>query len=215
MKRSLLLLLVLVIAGSSHAQDYRKLKGSFHFGFVSPQGGGVGFGYTIEPGFRITDQLAVNMRLEGTIFTRDLDPVEGQSLDVGVGGIFSGTVNGVYYLMDGKFRPFVGVGLGMYFPASFEVTASVDDNTGAETGTSSTLEPDPAFGFYPRIGFDFGHFNFVVDYNIVADSESETTSVVTETNGVTTSTREVKETVTLENSYLMVKIGFTIGGGKK
>jgi len=204
MKKALLLLLILAVGGSSYAQEYRKLKGSFHFGYVSPQGGGGGFGYAIEPGYRITDQLAINLRLEGTIFTRDLDPIDGQTLDVGIGGIFSTTVNGVYYLMDGKFRPFVGAGLGMYFPASVSVEASVDGG-GATSGTSSTLEPDPAFGFYPRIGFDFGHFNFVIDYNIVSDSESETTTVVTETNGVTTSTTEVKETLTLENSYLMVK----------
>lgn len=211
MKKVALLFLVLAMAGSANAQVpfLKKIKIGFHPGYVAPSGGGGGFGYAIEPGFVITDKLAANFRWEGTIFTRDFDEPTGATVDVGIGGIGSYTLNGVYYLMDGKFKPFVGLGFGMYNPANVEITVSTAGAGSAST--TSDLELDPVFGFYPRVGFNLGHMNFIIEYNIVGDSESEqtTTTVDPITGTSTTSTR----TSTFENSYLMVKLGFTLFGG--
>lgn len=213
MKKLLLLIAITGICTSLYSQEYRKIKVGIYGGYVSPDGGNGGGAIALQPGFRITDKIAVNARLEGTFFTRDID--ENLPFDVGVGGVGSYTANAQYYFLDGPFRPFVTFGLGYYIPAEIELTTKASTG-GASQETKSTISPDPAFGFYPGAGFDFGHLNFVIEYNIVGDSES-TFSTVESNNLVQggTTTTKVEEKTTFKNSYLAVKLGITIGGGSR
>lgn len=213
MKKLLLILFILSAFQAAYSQDYRRIKVGIQGGYVSPEGGNGGGAFAIQPGFRITDKIAINAKVEVTIFTRDID--KNLPFDVGVGGIGSYTANAQYYFLDGPFRPFVSFGLGYYVPAEIELTTKAS-TSGASQETKSKVSPDPAFGFAPGAGFDFGHLNVIIEYNIVGDSES-TFSTVESNNlvGGGTTTTKVEEKTTFKNSYLALKLGFTIGGGRK
>jgi hypothetical protein len=83
------------------------------------------------------------------------------------------------------FRPFVGLGLGLFSLAS--VSSDNIELVAAET----------KFGFYPRIGFDLGHFNLNVEYNFIPATEIDGTDVK------------------VQNSYTGIKLGFFLFGGRK
>lgn len=197
-KFSLLTLLVVVVSLTSFAQreKFRKFKGSLTLGYAVPADGGGGVAFALEPAYRISDQLAAGLRIESAATVRDL---EGEETRIAATGSY--TVNGQYYFSDEKFRPFAGLGLGWFIPASIEF----DDES--EEGASGGFDPDGTFGFYPRVGFDYGHFTFIVDYNVISKSEVESSVTV---NGQTSSSK-----VELKNSYASIKIGVTFGGGRK
>ncbi|MEX1239772.1 MAG: hypothetical protein WEB30_08645 [Cyclobacteriaceae bacterium] len=67
--------------------------------------------------------------------------------------------------------------------------ASVDVTAGG--GSQEVVAAANKIGFYPRVGFDAGHFTVNLDYNIVP------------------------ETAGIKNSYLGIRIGGFFGGGKK
>jgi hypothetical protein len=68
-------------------------------------------------------------------------------------------VNTQYNLDIGQIRPFVGVGLGIY------------------------SQSESLFGFYPRLGFDWGHFTFALEYNLIPncfeDYDYQSDSIIT------------------------------------
>lgn len=121
--------------------------------------------------------------------------VRGYSEDIGsvsldVAGIGSYTVNGQYYFNTNKFRPFVGAGSGIY---------SLSAITYTDKGVPYTaIGSESKFGFYPRAGFDLGHFNLTIDYNFLSSS------TLTNSNGQGQFT----------NSYLAIKKGVSFGGGR-
>ena len=118
MKKLLIVLITIFAVSNAYSQDYKRFKAGLHFGYVQPSGGGAGFGIALEPGFRITDKIAVNARLEGTFFTRDIPEGSPSGVEVGVAGIGSYTANAQLYLLDGPIRPYVAFGLGYYLPRS-------------------------------------------------------------------------------------------------
>ncbi|MFL5741101.1 MAG: hypothetical protein ACJ75B_12840, partial [Flavisolibacter sp.] len=63
-----------------------------------------------------------------------------------------------YYINTNKFRPFVGVGAGMFSTAAAKV--DVNSQTGTEEVTAGN-----SFGATPRVGFEYGHFRAAVEYN--------------------------------------------------
>jgi hypothetical protein len=69
--------------------------------------------------------------------------------------------------------------------------AAVSVTAGTGGGSSSAVAAANKIGFYPRVGFDAGHFTVNLDYNIVP------------------------ETAGIKNSYLGIRIGGFFGGGKK
>ncbi len=91
---------------------------------------------------------------------------------------------------------FIGLGAGIYKPSTSYFLNNEQYATGNEQYT---------FGFYPRIGFDFGHLTVAVDYNIAGTSRN----TLTNENTGTSSNGELK------SDYASVKIGFFIGGGRK
>jgi len=161
-------LLSLVFAIIAKAQEYKKFKvgiglGLGLFGGVDYQ---LGAAVAVEPAYRITDNLAVGLRIEG----------------IGRGG-FDGpdrsfasyTVNGQHYFSAKKFRPFAGGGLGLYTDGS-------------------------RVGFYPRLGFDLGHFCLAMDFNLIP-------STVTSPPG--------QSNIYQVTHYLGIRCGVVIGGAKK
>ena len=186
----ILALLITSIGITVHAQEFKKFKVGLGLGYASASGEGASGGILVylEPAYRINDNILVGLRMESALVTR------GYSEDVGnatfdVAAIGSYTVSGQYYFNTNKFRPFVGAGLGVFSLAAVKV----DDGS----STSQTaVKSESKFGFYPRVGFDFGHFNMSIDYNIIPKSEVEGAG-------------------DFKNSYLGVRVGFSIGGGRK
>jgi hypothetical protein len=173
MKKLFVLAFALTVFGSLSAQDYKPFQLYIGVGYAVPSNGGAGVLFDLEPAYRVSDAFAIGLRWESAgLAKEDLD-----GLELGVSALQSYTINGKYYLSSEGFRPYVGAGIGVFS------TASVNVGVG-----SSTLEigGGSKIGFYPRIGFDSGHFNINIDYNIVGDG----------------------------NSYLGIRIGAFIFGGK-
>lgn len=186
MKKLLLIALLAVSINFVNAQDYKPFQLYIGVGYTVPQGGG-GVLFDVEPAYRINDQIAVGLRWESAAMAR----VVGEQ-EASISGTSSYTVNGKYYLGDSNFRPYVGAGLGAFSLASVSVSG-----TGAGAGAETKI------GFYPRIGFDWGHFNINIDYNFIPSSEIDGV----DTNGNAT-------TFDVANSYLGIRIGAFIFGGK-
>ena len=186
MKRILtVLLLIVVTAAGSIAQEYKAFRVGVGLGYANASGKGAKGGvlWALEPGYRINDQILANLRIEGAVIGRGYADETSASIDVAALGSYS--LNGQYYFNNNNFRPFVGAGFGIYSLAAVSVTA------GTNGGSSEAVAAANKIGFYPRVGFDAGHFTLNLDYNLVP-----------ETNGI-------------KNSYLGIRIGGFIGGGRK
>lgn len=188
-KLSLLFALCTVLAISAQAQEYKQFRWALGLGYAKPSGEGAGGGvmWATEFGYRVTDPICVSLKIEGAAVVRGLSETVDGYADGEVAGIGSYTLNGIYYLSNNSFRPYVGAGLGLYSLAA----VSVDNNAGLGAAAENKI------GFYPRIGFDFGHFNVNLDYNIIGNTTFEGNNLET------------------KNSYLSVRIGGFFFGGKK
>jgi hypothetical protein len=176
--------LLSILGLSGFAQQFKKLKVGLGTGYAFAGGRLSKVLFAIEPSFLISDKLSIGLRAESTIIQRD---VNGNTSGANISYINFGSysLNGQRYFGNMSFRPFIGFGVG-YFKLE-TVTAIVNGRITKE---------DFKFGFYPRIGFDFRHFNFLVDYNLVPNPSS---SIINETL----------------NKYLSVRLGFFIGGGRR
>jgi outer membrane protein W len=196
-----ILMLCFIAAVAVQAQDYKKFRVGLGSGAAIPSGDGSKGGvlFYLEPGYRVSDDLIVGLRMEWAVMARgasindgDVD-ASGVDFDLATAGSY--TVNGQYYFMKGKFRPFAGLGFGIYkFSA-----VKLDDSDGESVEISGTDESK--FGFYPRVGFDAGHFTLSLDYNLVGATKVEDPSGT--------------DDVEFKNSYLGIRVGAFFGGGKK
>ena len=185
-KISTVLLLIAITAAGAVAQEYKAFRVGLGLGYANASGKGAKGGvlWTLEPGYRVNDQILANLRIEGAVIARGSATETEASLDVAALGSY--TLNGQYYFNNNNFRPFVGVGFGMYSLAA----ASMDVNSGGGVNQQVVAAANK-IGFYPRVGFDAGHFTLNLDYNIVP------------------------ETAGIKNSYLGIRLGGFIGGGRK
>lgn len=200
----MLFALVLLIAVGANAQEFKKFRWNLGLGYAIPGGTGAKGGVLIhsEPGYRVNDQLLVGLRMEFAGMVR------GYSSDVQTAGIdisFAGSyaLTGQYYLNNNSFRPYVGAGLGLYKLASVSALASADEQYYYAGASGSKI------GFFPRVGFDAGHFNLQLEYNLVGKTDLEGYSSET---GMPDSSAP---TLSSKNSYLSIKVGCFIGGGRK
>lgn len=192
-KLTLLFALCVLVTVGATAQEFKKFRLATGLGYAMPGGEGAGGGvlWALEPGYRVNDALAVSLKIEGALIVRGFsESVDGYSGDVA--GISSYTANGIYYLSNNKFRPYVGAGVGIYSLAAVTMSAN---------GTGAAAESK--IGFYPRIGFDLGHFNINLDYNIVGASEA----IGTDFDG------NIKK-YDVKNSYIGIRIGGFFFGGR-
>jgi len=172
-----------------NAQEYKKLRVAIGTGYASvgqeyreySNGGQVLF--FLEPSFRLNDKVSVGCRLEVT---------PGKT-------VASYTFNGQCYWVKKSqdFRPFVGWGIGFYHPY-----LSGDVFYGITSRQEQTV-----FGFYPRLGFDYGHLTLLIDWNIGGYANATiyppAGSALPSFDG------------NLSPNYFSAKIGLQIGGGKK
>lgn len=188
-KISTVLFFILLTAVAVKAQEFKKFRVGVGAGYAMASGKGSGGGvlFTVEPGYRLMDNVLLNLRWESAAVIRGTVNDTGASFDVA--GIGSYTLNGQYYFSNENFRPFVGLGLGFYKLAAVSVSAS----SGGSTSTAAAAESK--FGFYPRLGFDAKHFTLNLDFNIIPNT--------------TVGSNEFK------NSYIGIRVGGYFGGGRK
>lgn len=198
--KKLLLLIGFIGAAlfTAEAQEYKPVKIGLGLGYASPEGDGAKGGvlFYLEPAYRVSDQLAIGLRLEGAAMARGVNlgsTSTGADLDISTNSSY--TVNGQYYFSNSTFRPFAGFGFGIYSLAAVKTTVG---GTSFEASASASK-----FGFYPRFGFDLGHFTMQVEYNIIPSTKSD---IVVSSSTITSEAK---------NSYLGIKAGFFISGGKK
>ena len=185
MKKSFLLFAFLGFAFVSKAQTtqatvtdtYHAFKFDIGVGYAIPTGASgsgtkAGATFTLQPHYRLSDDLAIGLRVEGAGlgYQDELGKTKVSLLE-------SYCATGEYYLVKGGFRPFVGAGLGFFNQSSLK----------AENGNATLVDGATDFGFFPEVGFEYGHFRMSADYDVAGSG----------------------------NNYLAFKIGFFFGGGKK
>jgi hypothetical protein len=195
-KFSYVLALALLVTSFSYAQDFKKFRVGIGLGYAKASGNGSGGGviFALEPSYRLQDNISLGLKMEAAAVTRGYSQDIG-SASISVAGIGSYTLNGQYYFGKGSsFRPFVGAGLGLYSLAAVSVDLS---SSGGSSSTSATAA-ESKIGFYPRVGFDLGHFNITIDYNIISPTKDA-----------------LGGGGEFKNSYIGFRLGAYIGGGKK
>jgi hypothetical protein len=196
-KKISFLLVLLLSAVVLKAQEFKKFRVGIGAGYAMPSGEGAGGGvmWALEPGYRVSDQILANLRIEGAAIIRGTADATSASFEVA--GVRSYTLNGQYFFNTNDFRPFVGVGFGIFSLAA----AKVEATSGGTSGSSASSESK--FGFYPRIGFDYRHFTVNLDYNLVPNTKA---TVATGSGTVNTE---------FKNSYIGIRLGGYFGGGRK
>jgi outer membrane protein X len=195
MKKLFFAIAVLIVALSSNAQEYKPFKVDLALGYAIPGGKGAKGGvlFAIEPKYAVMDQLNIGLRMEGAVVARGYAGTnieEEMDVDVKASGSYLATAD-YFYTANRKFRPFSGVGAGIFSIAGASVSSGSEE---------VAVGSDSKFGGMVRSGIEAGHFRFAVEYNLVPK-----TKMVTEDN----------TTIESKNGYIGFKIGATIGGGKK
>lgn len=192
MKRILtVIMLVAAVAFTAQAQEFKKFRVGVGTGYAMASGTGAKAGVLLylEPAYRVQDQILVGLRFEAAAVVRGYDAnVETGSISASLSG--SQGVFGQYYLSNNTFRPFVGLGLGLNKIVSG--AASMDGEAFAGIDESK-------FGFFPRVGFDAGHFTLSLDFNLIG------ASTLTGTSGTELKTK---------NNYIGIRFGGFFGGGR-
>jgi outer membrane protein X len=189
---SVLLLSGIMVVNAQSA--YKPFKVDLSAGYAIPGGKGAkgGILFAAEPKYAVIPNLSVGLRFEVAVMARGTADDQGNISEVDVKAAGSYLATGDYYFTENTARPFLGAGVGIFSLAS----ASADQNT-ASGGAGSK------FGGMVRGGVEISHFRLGLEYNIVPS-----TNVTIVDGGGNTTTGKAK------NSYIGIKIGAVIGGGR-
>jgi hypothetical protein len=182
-----LTLLLLLLASMSYAQEFKK----FHVG--------LGVGYSSaqpSPNDPLRGAQGLLIYLKPSYHLND-NISAGFKLEYNLSSpaVASYGINGLYYFSNKNFRPFAGMGFGFYHPMLVGDTFY---------GYTSRLE-ETVLGFYPSIGFDWRHLTIAVEWNITPSSKSIINKPVS----------NISYNGYINSNYLSLKIGLSIGGGRK
>jgi hypothetical protein len=198
---SLILMLFAVISAiaQTDASATKPFKVYVSPGYAIPGGTGAKGGvlFAIEPKYDVVPNISVGLRLETdiTVSGTSLSSNSLNNTTYKAQASASYLATGDYYFTTEDFKPFGGVGLGVFTTAGLKVN---DGN-----GSNNTANASTKFGELVRAGFDYRHLRVAIEYNIVPKT---TVAASTSTSG---------DGYDITNSYLGIKIGVLIGGGKK
>jgi len=197
MKKPLFLCLAVLCAIFSQAQTFNPFKVDLAVGGAIPNGSGAKGGVllSLEPKYAVISRLSAGLRIEAAIMARGYVSSDGSTASADVSAAASYIATSDYYYTNSAFRPFTGVGAGLYRFGSASIGSS-GNNVGATAGSK--------FGTMVRSGFEVGHFRLAVEYNIIGKN---TQTYIDASSGN-------KYTVTSRNSYMGIKLGFFFGGGR-
>jgi hypothetical protein len=177
----------MIVSGTASAQLKPKFK---HFTFDIGAGqvisGASGPIVYFEPGYTFFNKVKFGVRLE----------VADVPMKMVVSSVFA---LDYYQLIPGTgIRLFAGGGLGSY-------SVSAQGGCGGGPGTTSTSRETGSFGGMVRAGIKAGHFSLGIDYNFVPTTHVYDKDVSAKIIGIKDH----------ENTYYGVRLGLSIGGGKK
>ncbi|WP_019987279.1 outer membrane beta-barrel protein [Rudanella lutea] len=192
--RKVLAVVLGLLAYGANAQDFKPFKVNTSLGYAKPMGAGSSAGIllSVEPKYGLNDQIDVGLRMEGAFMARAAE-IAGEMADSEISISSSYVLTGTYMLTNTYFRPYVGIGGGLYSVGSLSFSENSSD---LGVGASRKL------GAMARVGFKLGHFNMGVEYNLVPTTKY----TVSMMNGTVAPAKS-------NNSYLGFKLGFDIGGG--
>jgi len=170
MKKTLLLFTIVLgfaVTAKAQSANYHNFKVDVMLGYAIPSessgtdGTKAGVTFTIEPHYRLSDDLALGLRFEGAALG-DKNVTDGDT-KVHVSVLTSYCATGEYYLTEKGVRPFVGAGLGI-----FAQSVSLNSNSGDNLASASASK----FGVFPEAGIEAGHFRLSADYDIIGSNLS-------------------------------------------
>jgi outer membrane protein W len=168
---SVLMLTGVVVAVNAQSTAFKPFKVDFAVGYAIPGGSGAKAGvlFAFEPKYAINNNITAGLRFEGAVVARAVKDANGDYTAGEVKAAASYVATADYYFNTNTFRPFVGVGAGLFSTAG----ASVDSNGDVVEGASASK-----FGGVPRVGFELGHFRMAVEYNVVGKTGDITNSYI-------------------------------------
>lgn len=180
-----------------HAQEESNIKFRIEPGVLAlTASDNLGLLLNVEPRINISENSAIGLRFGVALNSqkyKNNDSSQFYIEDQNDNGIVSFTPTYDYYLNDDNYRPYLGLGIGYYLFGYTDVF---------RIGMPGALEGNVSnqLGFLLRGGFESGRTRFGLEYNFIPKADIEIP------NG--------QRIGTVDNSYLGVSIGFTIGGGK-
>jgi hypothetical protein len=170
-------------------------------GSMAHDSGGYGVGGFVEPKFNVLDTLAVGVRMEGHgMFGGDIDTGVNQNVDLDMRATAAFLAKADYYIGTGTVRPFVGLGLGLYYFAGQSLSATnINQNAGSY------------FGIAPQVGVQLGAFRLAFTYNAILGANYE----VSQSAGPGGINQSVSGDQSISRNYMTLDIGFRFGGGKR
>ena len=188
-------LVLTCLAGRAAAQQPGSLKLAGSAGFAQPPYAGVSGGYllALEPTLIVTSTIDAGIRIEAAQRTRSVVS-DGSTFATNSRFLSSYVATGNYWLSQGRFRSFVGLGAGLYhIPATDRVTVLYN-----QSPDDIQFPAIDRLGGMVRYGLKVGHYLVTAEYNLVTPST------------VYRSATPLKS----PNSYLSIKAGYEIGGHK-
>lgn len=151
----------------------------------------------IEPKVKSSENTIIGLRFGIAINPQKFKINDGSQFfidDLDDNGIISFVPTFDYYLNKSNYRPYIGFGLGYYLFNDIDVSN--------RNGSIEILEGsvNNQLGFLLRGGLEIGTIRYGLEYNFIPKADIEIL------NGQTIGT--------IDNSYLGLSVGFTIGGRK-
>ena len=180
-----------------NAEEFRPFRVDLGLGYAIPKDGG-GVVLSFEPKYAVIPNISVGLRCEAAAMVQGVYTYNGEAYikDDNASAKLNGSylLTGDYYFTDNKFRPYGGLGLGIYSLNGAEVS-----------GVSGTVVSGGAvanknnFGFMLRAGFDVSHFRLSIEYNIAGKVKYDVANT----------------DLSSSYNYLGIKANVYIGGGVK
>ncbi|GAB4018105.1 hypothetical protein [Spirosoma koreense] len=188
--------MLLLVAISASAQEYKPFKVNVSVGYAKPFKAGVSGGFlaAVEPKYGLSDHFDLGLRLELASVARGIQQ-NGNVVTGDVGTYTSYLLTGNYLFTAGSVRPFLGIGLGLY---TIGAAGTVVISNNGQPNQNIQLVSDTKFGGLARAGLKAGHFVASVEFNIIPSSDNLSNVQITS-----------------ENAYLGIKVGADIGGGRR
>ena len=152
----------------------------------------------IEPKVKASENIVIGLRFGIAINPQKIKIDSSSSFfldELDDNGIISFVSTYDYYLNDKKHRPYVGLGLGYYLFNDIDIS---DRNNGSTDILKGSVKNQ--LGFLLRSGLEIRNTRYGLEYNFMPKADIKIP------NGQIVGT--------IDNSYLGLSIGFTIGGGK-
>ncbi len=200
LKKKLLLIVLVCSLSNLNAQDKNPMKFRIEPGFlINTDSENLSLLLNIEPNIEISKNSVIGLRFGLALNPQKFENIdESQFLITNLDdyGVISFIPTFDYYLNEKKYRPYIGLGLGYYlFIDDLDV---INPNGSIEVLKGSTKNQ---IGFLLRGGLEIGKARCGLEYNLITKADIKLP------NGQIIGT--------VNNSYLGLFIGFTIGGGKR